>query len=399
MPDYVKTALTLLEKNSCRGYPAGGCVRDFLLGRAVHDYDIAVSCEPEKTREIFSDFRVIDTGILHGTVTVVIDAQPLELTSFRRDGEYLDLRRPSSVSFTADMHEDAARRDFTVNAMYYDMHAGIIDDFSGREDLKNKIIRCVGEPERRFNEDALRILRALRFASELDFSIEENTGRAALLLRDNLKMVSAERIFAEFRRLISGTAAKRVILAFKEIVFCVLPELSSAGAAEFTGALDAMSRCSDCAMRAAALFYPAGAAAEDMCRRLKTDKAFMRDVLFFISQRDRSINTAGELRRLAGDAGADRVQRLLSFRAAAGIENSPELLKTAALIDEKKLCTAAAELDINGRELEKIGFRGKAVGAALRTLLVEVTEGRLLNEKEQLVKFSRQIYNSLKVEN
>lgn len=176
----VDTAINLLQSAGFEAYAVGGCVRDSLLGKTPNDWDITTSAKPEDMKSVFADFHCIDTGIKHGTVTVVIDGEPLEITTFRLDGEYEDNRHPKSVTFTSDLGADLGRRDFTVNAMAYSKMTGTVDLFGGQNDLKNKIIRCVGDPDRRFNEDALRILRALRFASALDFEIEEKTAQSLL---------------------------------------------------------------------------------------------------------------------------------------------------------------------------------------------------------------------------
>lgn len=180
MPKNVDIAINLLQSAGFEAYAVGGCVRDSLLGKTPNDWDITTSAKPEDMKSVFADFHCIDTGIKHGTVTVVIDGEPLEITTFRLDGEYEDNRHPKSVTFTSNLGADLGRRDFTVNAMAYSKMTETVDLFGGQNDLKNKIIRCVGDPDRRFNEDALRILRALRFASALDFEIEEKTAQSLL---------------------------------------------------------------------------------------------------------------------------------------------------------------------------------------------------------------------------
>ena len=172
-----ETQLIIEKLNSCgfKAYIVGGCVRDYLMGLTPSDIDITTNAKPEETKEVFSDFRVIETGIKHGTVSVLVNGRQFEVTTFRIDSEYSDNRHPDSVSFTSNIEEDLARRDFTMNAIAYNEQEGFIDPFGGMEDIKNRIIRCVGKPDKRFNEDALRILRALRFSSVTGFDIEENT--------------------------------------------------------------------------------------------------------------------------------------------------------------------------------------------------------------------------------
>ena len=170
-PEYVDTALRLLDESGFVAFAVGGCIRDSIMGKTPDDWDITTSSTPEETMAVFKDYRVIPTGIKHGTVTVIINGVHLEITTMRIDGEYLDSRRPDNVEFTTDIEKDLSRRDFTVNSMAYNQTSGLVDPFSGYQDIEAGVIRCVGNPDTRFNEDALRIMRALRFASVLDFSI------------------------------------------------------------------------------------------------------------------------------------------------------------------------------------------------------------------------------------
>lgn len=211
-PEYIKKCIDMLEDNGFSGYVVGGALRDSLLGREVHDWDVATSALPDDTLRVFEDLRTIPTGLKHGTVTVLFDNGegknvPVEITTFRIDGEYLDNRHPSEVIFTPSVADDLSRRDFTVNAMAFNEKEGLIDCFSGREDLKNKLIRCVGEPKKRYGEDALRILRAFRFAAQLGFEIEERTLSAASSCSPLLSNIARERIGAEFLKLISAEGA------------------------------------------------------------------------------------------------------------------------------------------------------------------------------------------------
>ena len=208
-PEYIKKCIDMLEDNGFSGYAVGGAVRDSLLGRSVHDWDVATSARPDETMRVFEDLRTIPTGLAHGTVTVLFDngegkSVPVEITTFRIDGEYLDNRHPSEVIFAPSIADDLSRRDFTVNAMAFNEKEGLIDCFSGREDLKNKVIRCVGEPDVRYSEDALRILRAFRFASQLGFEIEERTLSAASSCAHLLKNIARERIGVEFLKLLES---------------------------------------------------------------------------------------------------------------------------------------------------------------------------------------------------
>lgn len=226
IPDPAREALSRLEAAGYAAYLVGGCVRDSLLGRTPGDWDITSSALPEQTEAVFAGERVIETGLKHGTVTVLLDDLPLEITTFRRESGYADHRHPDAVVFTPSLEEDLSRRDFTVNAMAWSPVRGLADPFGGRADLEKGIIRCVGDPEQRFGEDALRILRALRFSAQLDFAIDPDTAAAALALRQTLELVSRERIAAELTKLLCGPAARRVITTFWPILAVPLPELA-----------------------------------------------------------------------------------------------------------------------------------------------------------------------------
>ena len=225
LPAPAREALSRLEAAGFAAYLVGGCVRDSLLGRSPGDWDITTAALPEQVEAVFAGERIIETGLKHGTVTVLLAGLPLEITTFRTESGYSDHRHPDAVAFTPSLEEDLARRDFTVNAMAQSRDGGLFDPFGGRGDLEQRIIRCVGEPELRFREDALRILRALRFAAQLDFSIDPATAAAAHALRDTLALVSRERIAAELTKLLCGPAARRILTEYWEILAVPLPEL------------------------------------------------------------------------------------------------------------------------------------------------------------------------------
>ena len=226
IPSYISAVLDRLAERGFEAYTVGGCVRDSIMGKQPHDYDVTTSALPEEVRSVFSDLRVIDTGIKHGTVTVLSEGEPVEITTFRVDGEYLDGRHPESVEFTRSLSEDLSRRDFTMNGIAYSPQSGFVDLFGGTEDIKNGIIRCIGDPEQRFNEDALRIMRALRFSSVLGFDIEDGTARSIHKNAELLKMVSAERIFSELKQLLNGANVAKVLLDFSDVLCVIIPELS-----------------------------------------------------------------------------------------------------------------------------------------------------------------------------
>ncbi len=225
LPTPVARALSVLEAYGYESYVVGGCVRDSLLGRVPNDWDITTNATPEQMKACFADFRVIETGIRHGTLTVIIDGMQLEITTYRNDGEYLDNRHPVQVTFSERIEDDLSRRDFTVNAMAYHPEKGLVDLFGGREDLQTKTIRAVGDAKIRFEEDGLRILRAIRFASVLNFDIAKDTAKAIRDCKNLLSGIAAERIREEFCKLICGPGAVRILRDYIDVIAIFLPEL------------------------------------------------------------------------------------------------------------------------------------------------------------------------------
>lgn len=228
LPEYIKQLLQCLEAKGCSGYLVGGCVRDALLGITPEDYDIAAPIPPEVLPGCFPGYEVLQTGARYGTVTVISDGHPVEITSFRREGAYTDSRHPDAVAYTDNLTEDLARRDFTVNAMAYRPDTGLIDPFGGQRDLQRKVLSCVGDAVERFSEDALRILRAMRFCSTLGFSADMDLMRAADLCAPLLQKISVERIFAELVKCICGQYAGTIMHQFAEPLCAVIPELTPA---------------------------------------------------------------------------------------------------------------------------------------------------------------------------
>ena len=218
LPDNIIFVLSRLEEAGYEAYLVGGCVRDPLIGREVSDYDITTSALPSEVEKVFADLRVIETGIKHGTVTVLSDEEPVEITTFRTDGDYLDSRHPESVTFTRKVEDDLSRRDFTVNSIAMDKDGKYVDPFGGREDIERRIIRCTGDPDKRFSEDALRIIRALRFSSVLGFEIEDETARSIHANRELLKKISVERVFIELKKLLCGKDVFRILIDYSDVI-------------------------------------------------------------------------------------------------------------------------------------------------------------------------------------
>lgn len=443
MPKNVDTAINLLQSAGFEAYAVGGCVRDSLLGKTPNDWDITTSAKPEDMKSVFADFHCIDTGIKHGTVTVVIDGEPLEITTFRLDGEYEDNRHPKSVTFTSDLGADLGRRDFTVNAMAYSKKTGTVDLFGGQNDLKNKIIRCVGDPDRRFNEDALRILRALRFASALDFEIEEKTAQSLLKNRALLGNISEERIAKELLKLVCGKGAKRILTDFAPVLFEILPELQPM----YKNSHDNPHHCYDIyehtliavesidpepTLRFAMLLHDCGKPAvkkfdengvahfyghqrisaeisAQILARLKVSNKFRDEILFLVSNHDRweLYENTEKMPRYLSKFGLDGVLNLLKVMRADVLAQSPEYRyrldqiadaeEIAKNLAAQKPCLSLSELQINGRTLMDIGIpQGRKLGAVLAQLLDEVIDGVTKNTQEALTTRAREIYREMK---
>lgn len=226
IPSDANRIIHTLQNNGHKAYVVGGCVRDSIIGRPIHDWDICTSATPDEMLGIFKDERIIETGLQHGTVTIVINGEPYEVTTFRLDGIYSDNRRPDSVTFTSDLVEDLRRRDFTINAMAYNDEEGLIDPFNGVEDIKWKKIQCVGFARDRFGEDALRILRAIRFASQLEFVMMPETDREIHQLYKNLENISIERINSEFCKIASSSDFCVNLLLYQDVFSLFIPELN-----------------------------------------------------------------------------------------------------------------------------------------------------------------------------
>ena len=388
LPPEVREALDRLCGARHEAFIVGGCVRDTLLNRPVSDYDMTTSATPAETAAVFADCRVIGTGMKHGTVTVLIDGRPLEITTYRTDGAYSDGRHPDSVSFTVSLAEDLARRDFTVNAMAYHPAVGLVDRFGGLADLKTKTIRSVGDPRRRFSEDALRILRAIRFASVLSFSVEEETFAAAVALRDNLRAVSAERIYAEVTKFICGASTDSILAPAGDILAAAVAPLASYDATAWAAAARRLSRVPrDGAPRYAALF--AGLSDDEAARAaelLKMDNGTKNALL--AAHRLRTTNLpkeAPEARELLRRGGKDAVLTALTVSEADGEDAAAGALRLLREVIERGDAYEIRMLAISGSDLVSLGIpAGKAVGDTLERLLDEVIAGRLPNEKSTL---------------
>lgn len=399
LPHWVTEAMLRLEQNGEEAWLVGGCVRDRLLGRPVHDYDLTVSCLPDRTAWLFRDHRLVEDGRKHGTIGVVTEGGVLEMTTFRTDGEYRDHRHPESVQFVPDLREDLARRDFTINAMAYSAEEGLCDPFGGREDLARGVVRAVGEPLRRFGEDALRILRLYRFAARFGFAIDEATEAAAKQLASHLDCVSAERIEEELNKLLAapqpGAYLEPEVLAF------VLPELPPKELTKARRRIDAIPAGTEqVSARWAALLLPLGeTGARKALKRLKCSNARIDGAAALVREcGEKTPDTLDkcdlclQAKRLLGKYDLHTVQQLTALWTALAPEEKASfdaLRAEAEALTAQGACCRISQLAVNGRDLMEAGAApGPGLRRVLEALLEEVITGRLPNEKTELLAFA-----------
>lgn len=439
LPAEIAQALTQLNAAGYDAFVVGGSVRDSLLGKRPYDFDITTDALPEQVKACFAGERVVETGIAHGTVTVVLHGMPIEITTYRIDGSYRDNRHPDSVCFTPCLEEDLKRRDFTINALCYHPETGIRDLFCGVADLEKKLIRCVGEARQRFEEDALRILRALRFASVLGFEIEEQTKAAIFEKKELLLRIAAERVQVELSKLLCGRDAQRILMHYRDVIAVVVPEIS----AMFDFAqhsryhdLDVWAHtCKalgyirpDLTLRLCMLFHDIGKPAcftideegaghfyghaelsAQMCqkilRRLKYDVKTIKTVTSLVEVHDGYVRMSEvNIRRWLMQIGEERLRLLLEVQEADSYAHAPfcvaqrlsqiQTIRTMLeAVLEQKQCYSLKQLAVNGRDMLEIGFAaGRQVGHALDALLDAVIAGRLENDREALLAAARHIY-------
>lgn len=387
-PEYVRYAISKLEECGHEAFIVGGGLRDMLLGREPNDFDIATSATPEQTLKTFSGFHTIKTGLQHGTVTVIIDSHPLEITTYRIDGKYSDSRHPESVCFTKRIEEDLSRRDFTINALAYNKNSGLIDAFGGKKDLDDRIIRAVGDAHTRMNEDALRIMRALRFSAQLSFSIESDTYKALGNCAHLLSKISGERKGAELLKLVCAPSAEDAVRdMLKTGVWAVIsPQFTpSERSVASLGKLDPLPH-----ERLAALLYDCDAeTANDFLHTLRYSEKLISSTLRLISGEYAVVSSDTDVRKFIIFYG-ELSESMVRLADALGESGYPTKEKFD-IIMPKDFCKSISELQINGNELSDLGFRGKEIGRALNELFELVTADPKLNKKDLLLKEAKKM--------
>ena len=403
-------AVALLDALHAAGYAAyavGGCVRDSLLGRTAHDWDLCTSALPQQVMELFGAEQCIPTGLQHGTVTIKYGGRLYETTTFRTEGSYTDGRHPDAVQFVPDVREDLARRDFTINAMAYNEAEGLVDPFGGQKDLQNGLLRAVGEPQQRFTEDALRILRLYRFAARFGFALDAATARAARQLAPHLDCISAERIQEELAKLL--TAPQPGAYLEPAVLAVVLPELTPAALEAAKPVVDACPAGEkNLPVRWAALLGALGETdTRRVLKRLRCSNACIEETAVLVRE------TAGEgvseekasahpgdihLRQLLGRYGLCTVERLCALCAALHPQNAPDCAlaaQRARQLDADGVCCRVSQLAVNGRDLMAAGIpAGPALRRVLEALLDGVIRAEYPNEKPALLAAAQKIIAS-----
>lgn len=434
IPSGANEIIHTLQDKGYEAFLVGGCVRDSILKRPIHDYDITTSATPDEMMEIFKDKRIIETGLQHGTITIVIDGEPYEVTTYRIDGNYSDSRRPDKVTFTKSLEEDLKRRDFTINAMAYNDEVGLVDPFNGMEDIEHYKIRCVGRAEDRFSEDALRILRAIRFASQLGFVVDSDVSLNIHKMYKNLENISIERINSEFCKIAASSDFCVQMVLYHEVFSLFIPEIKNMFGFQqnnpyhiydvWNHTVHAIEYCEsdDLVTRLSVFFHDIGKPhcyqdSEDGIRHFKGHGRVSADMTDKIMKRLRFDNDTREkvvelvyyhdatfevekkyVKRWLNKIGEEQFKRLLNIRRAdikaqadinqetrlQKIDNIGYILEEVLQDDE---CFSLKDLAVNGKDVMDTMLikSGKEVGYWLNEILTRVIDGRLKNDREDLI--------------
>ncbi|MBQ2704460.1 MAG: CCA tRNA nucleotidyltransferase [Clostridia bacterium] len=386
IPQYVIKAMNSLNHAGYECYLVGGCVRDTLMGNEPHDYDLTTSALPEQMLTVFNGCKIIETGLKHGTITLLTDGGPIEITTFRIDGEYKDNRRPENVIFTPKLSEDLARRDFTVNAIAMDKEGNLVDLYGGENDIRSKIIRCVGDPEKRFNEDGLRILRALRFASTLNFEIHPDTEKAIFKLTYLLKNISAERVREELFKLLCGVSAKAVLINYADVILPFLQPISREDLVQFAEIAEKLPLSAEIRMAALFALYSNTTKLKSAMQALKPSNKQIKSAENCCDIIQLPPTSPTQTALLIGQLGEKEFNLYLQTAKACGKDISATL-QTVDDLKSRNACYNLHQLALTGADLIELGVKGKKVGDMLQTLFTAVAEGKVKNEKYQLLNY------------
>lgn len=443
MPEYIAESLKALETSGYEAYIVGGCVRDALLCRVPQDWDIATNATPDEVKACFSYCRVLETGVKHGTITAIFNGGQADITTFRVDGDYNDNRHPDNVSFTNELEADLSRRDFTVNALAYNPKRGLVDCFGGTEDLKNRRIVCVGEAKARFSEDALRILRAVRFASTLGFRIDDTTVEAMNGLVFLLGNISSERIASELYKILTGVGVAEVLWDYPHVFTQIIPELAvEIGFDQHTKyhhldvwnhTIEAVKAAPpDLILRLVMLLHDCGkpncftlddngvghfynhanisaGLADEVLSRLRFDSHTRNEAVYLIKHHCDLLKPEGKyLKRILNKMGEETLRRLIKIKRADCAAQAPayrlERIERLDAIDilvdeiiEQNQVFSLKDLAVDGNDLISVGFtKGKIIGDTLGALLELVMDGEAENTREALISHAEKFLNHVK---
>lgn len=401
IPSPVSFVISRLEAHGYHAYCVGGCVRDHLMGRVPGDYDVTTSAKPNDMLRVFADCRLVETGLKHGTVTIVRDGMNIEVTTYRIDGAYDDGRHPDSVTFTDKLSEDLCRRDFTINAMAYSPERGIVDLFGGAEDLKLRKIRCVGRAEERFSEDGLRIMRALRFSSVLGFTPDEECSAAIRELMHLLDKISRERIYVELTKLLGGVGAAEILREYPEVIAHVLPNVKTDDVLRASEAIENDDRIfaqkkPDTAMRYAIIFAAlddnAVKAAIDSLKTSRKERAAILGCRILLPE-----PTEFAIKKLMSRTDDEAPMRLARFACVMGKISVGQMQNVEVIAEniiEKDMPRRLSMLPVTGSDLTVHGCKGKEIGEKLNEILDLVMRGDIANTKNEIEDYLRQRTNS-----
>ena len=391
-----KGAALIIDRFRSAGYEAnvvGGAVRNHILGIPLSDIDIAASALPTETVSLFSDHRVIETGIKHGTVTILADGSSYEVTTYRTDGDYLDNRHPESVSFTRSLSEDLARRDFTVNAMAYNPYDGITDLFGGVEDINARLIRAVGDPETRFREDALRILRALRFASVLGCDIEGNTATAISKTASLLDNVSRERVYVEWVKLVGGDGAYDILSAYPDVITVAIPQLRDITLPDKERFLTQPAVVRTLALFFASCTDPVSSFDAAMTKLHTDTKTRKNGIAALEIVENYNLSLQNGVHNAIYRHGIDATRLAIGLAYTVGKLDCAEYTAAISALETAPI-TTLSDLAVGGGDMIALGIKGKEIGLMLDRLALAVINGVCENERTVLTNYAKENMNA-----
>lgn len=393
LPEYILTCLKQLNSNGYECYVVGGAIRDSLLGRHISDYDLATNATPLDIKNVFTKEAIYDNGIKHGTITVIIKSHPIEITTYRIDGEYFDGRHPESVYYTQSIYEDCKRRDFTINAICYHPKSGFLDFFDGMDDLNNKVIRCIDDPDKRFNEDALRIMRALRFSAQLEFSIEQNTKESIFKNKDLLHKISIERITDEFLKIIKCDNCSKIIQEYFEIFSLFIKELKTLNDYQIEKTVSFLdNHIYSTSTKIAALLYYLKDDALSIMEYLKLPNTTKRKVMYLLEYENVDLTDRLTLKKTLS-VSEEYFNDLLEFTKIIDPSlNIKEIRTEANYILKNNEPIRLKQLHISGNDVVALGFKGHDISIILNDVLNQIMDGSVLNIKEDMINYINETY-------